>query len=318
MGKGWRIQVIGGLYIAILALFGVASAQESYLVVEAHSGKIVSEYQADLRRPVASLAKIATAMVVLDWAKFSGSSMSQLAVVPTGAAYLGGSNPMGLAPGDRIELREAMYSMLLGSDNVAAFTLSEHVGRSIAARSGGNPQSAFVREMNNLAQALGMTKTRFVNSHGMDSAREKGNSTAKDIARLSVYACRNAGFRFYVKQKSRKIASMRGNQRRGFTVKNTNELLGSRGINGVKSGSTPLSGPCLAVSAEKSPIVVKSPDGRNLLTQRRLIIVILGSPDRWNRGKALLAQGWNAYESWRAQGRPVNPQVQDILNVSNP
>ena len=50
---------------------------------------------------------------------------------------------MGLIPGDRISLREAMYSMLLGSDNVAAATLADHAGRSIQSRSGGlSPEAA--------------------------------------------------------------------------------------------------------------------------------------------------------------------------------
>jgi hypothetical protein len=96
--------------------------------VESYSGKIVLELNADKRRPVASLTKIATAMVVLDWAKLSGTSMAEIAIVPQGTSLIGGFNPMGLIPGDRISLREAMYSMLLGSDNVAAATFGGPCG----------------------------------------------------------------------------------------------------------------------------------------------------------------------------------------------
>ena len=154
----------------------IAQAGESYIAVEAHSGRIVLELDADQKRPVASLTKIATAMVVLDWAHLSQTQMGQIAVVPAGAAAIGGSNPMGLIPGDQIALREAMYSMLLGSDNVSALTLATHVGRSIQAQSrlGGTPTAAFVGEMNNLARVLGMRKTRFSRPSGTGFDGAKG------------------------------------------------------------------------------------------------------------------------------------------------
>jgi len=114
-----------------------SGAAESHVVVEANSGKVLLELEAEKVRPVASLTKIATAMVVLDWAKLSGASMAQMARVPESASVLGGSNPMGLIPGDQISLREAMYSMMLGSDNIAAHTLAEHAGASILSRAGG-------------------------------------------------------------------------------------------------------------------------------------------------------------------------------------
>jgi len=302
------------LCLLVLCLSGLLRAQESYIVAEAHSGKVLLSYQPDVKRPVASLAKIATAMVALDWAKFSGAQMNQVVVVPNEALRVGGSNPMALYPGDRIELREAVYSMLLGSDSVAAYTIADHVGRSIASRTGGSPQTAFVREMNNLASALGMTRTNFSDPHGMG----RGKSTARDMAKLSIYAMRSAGFRFYVKQKSRKIASYRGSQRRGFTVKNTNSLLGQLGISGIKSGASASAGPCVALSADKSPLVSKQANGTSILTQRRLIVIVLGSSDRWARGKSLIQSGWSGYQTWISQGRPTTNLQQELLRVPTP
>jgi D-alanyl-D-alanine carboxypeptidase (penicillin-binding protein 5/6) len=293
-------------------------ASESYVAVEAYSGKIVLELNADQKRPVASLTKIATAMVVLDWAELSKSSMASMAVVPFEASSLGGSNPMGLAPGDRISLREAMYSMLLGSDNVAAYTLASHAGRSIQARNGGSSAGeAFVGEMNNLARALKMTSTRFANPHGMDSASQRATSTARDMARLSIYAMRNSGFQFYVKQKERIISSYRGNDKRAFRVGNTHALLGKSDVNGIKTGSTVLAGECAATSAEKKPIVQKLENGASRLTGRRLIIVTLGSPDRWGMTQTLINQGWGAYEGWRQQGSQVTA-ANELIVVSDP
>jgi len=305
------------LLFLVTFLFVVpVQAQESYLAAEAHSGKVLLELNADVKRPVASLAKIAAAMVVLDWSELSGSGMGQRAVVPREAAYLGGSNPMGMVPGDQIALRDAMYSMLLGSDNVAAHTLADHVGRSIISRTGGrSPVAAFVSEMNNLSRAIGMKRTKFVNPHGMDLANQRGKSTARDIARLSIYAMRNTGMRYYVKQKSRSIGFYRGGVRRGFKIKNTHDLVGSMGVDGIKAGNTLLAGPCLATSAVKPNIIQKMPNGSTQLTPRNLIVIVLGSPDRFGRTRSLIEQGWPRYEAWSQQGRPVVDQARELLVV---
>lgn len=303
--------------IAFLVSALSSQAQESYVSVEAHSGKVLLELNADTKRPVASLTKVATAMVILDWAKASGTSMGSSATVPNEAAALGGSNPMGLMPGDQIILREAMYSMLLGSDNVSAYTLADHAGRSIMARgtTAHAPVAAFVKEMNNLAHAIGMKRTKFVNPHGMDTARQRGFSTARDMAALSIYAMRNTGFRYYVKQQTRTIASSRFGQKRAFKVKNTQNLIGKMGINGIKTGTTVLAGACLATSAEKPNIVQKLDDGRTRLTPRRLIVVCLGSPDRDGRTSSLIQQSWPRYDAWTAQGRITQNSAREIITV---
>lgn len=315
-------RILRNLYFAVIFFLlppgGMAGAAESYVAVEAYSGKVLLELNADQKRPVASLTKIATAMVVLDWAELSQTSMASMAVVPNEASLLGGSNPMGLVPGDRISLREAMYSMLLGSDNVAAYTLAAYAGRSIQARNGGaSPVDAFVGEMNNLARALKMTRTKFANPHGMDTAQQRGMSTARDIARLSIYAMRNTGFKFYVKQGSRVIASYRGDAKRAFKVGNTHKLIGRADVNGIKTGTTMLAGECAATSTEKKAIVQKLENGASRLTGRRIIIITLGSPDRWGMTQTLINQGWWTYETWRQQGSPVT-NAREIMVVEDP
>ena len=300
---------------AFMVSGAAVKAGESYIAVEAFSGKILLELDADQKRPVASLTKVATAMVVLDWAKLSGTSMAEVAVVPQNVAALGNSNPMGLIPGDRISLREAMYSMLLGADHVAAATLADYAGRSIQSRSGGaSPEAAFVKEMNNLVKGLGMSRTRFVDSHGASS---KGSSTARDMARLAIYAMRDPGFQFYVKQTKRTISSFRVNQKRSFKVSNTHTLVGKGDVNGLMSGSSAAAGACAATSSEKKPIVQKLSTGATQLTGRRLIMITLGSQDRWGITRTLINQGWPAYDAWVRQGKPVG-QARELLSVPTP
>lgn len=294
---------------------------ESYLVMEANSARVILASDSEAKRPVASLTKIATAKVVLDWAKVSGSSLSTLAVVPNITLNQGVVNPMGLRPGDKVSLRDAIYSSLLGSDNVAAITLSNYVGSALLAhrRRTGNPQTAFIREMNNLAKGLGMKKTRFTSPHGLDLAGKAGYSTAADMARLSVYAMRDTGFEFYVKQRSRQIYVNRVNgQRQGYTVRNTNMMLGKQGVNGIKTSHSASAGQCVVVNSNRAPLVKKLGGGRSQIHKRDLIVVVLGSTDRFGRASQLTSQGWSNYDQWAAQGFPRSENQREFLVVPSP
>lgn len=134
----------------------------SYIAIEANSGKLLFSSNAEAKRPVASLSQVATAMVTLDWVARTRLPLDTFIAVPQEAFGLRAGNPMDLQPGDRLTLRDALYSTLLGSDNVSALTIASFVGRDLVSRrGGGSPIAAFVTEMNNLARSLRMAKTRF-------------------------------------------------------------------------------------------------------------------------------------------------------------
>ena len=178
------------------------------MVLEAYSGKVLVASNASAKRPIASLTKIATGVVAVDWANATGSDIGSLQItVPQTVTLVGGPNPMSLQPGDRISMRDALYSALLGSDNLAALTIADHVGREILTRRGknGDGVAEFVAEMNRLAKGLGMSQTRFANPHGLERPGAKAYSTAADVARLSVYAMRRNAFSFIVRQPERQI-----------------------------------------------------------------------------------------------------------------
>ena len=96
-----------------------AQAQEkpSYIAIEANSGKLLFSSNAEARRPVASLSQVATAMVTLDWVARTRLPLDTFITVPQEAFGLRAGNPMDLQPGDRLTLRDALYSTLLGADN---------------------------------------------------------------------------------------------------------------------------------------------------------------------------------------------------------
>jgi len=298
-----------------------AQAPESVMVLEAWSGKILQASNAGVKRPVASLTKIATGAIAVDWAYATQHDLATTQItVPQSVLQLSGPNPMRLQPGDRLSLRDALYSALLGSDNLAAQTVADHVGRDMLARRGreGDPVEAFVAEMNKLAHALEMDSTRFINPHGLEPSNQKpGYSTAADIARLSVYAMRRNAFSFIVRQKDRQITVNGPAGTRSFTVRNTNELVGEQGVLGVKTGTTAAAGPCLSVCVDRDPLVRQKPDGSKGVTPRRLIVVVLNNPDRFNRARGLVRQGWGVYDQWLAMGAPVADPKRELLKVEN-
>lgn len=295
--------------------------QESFMVMEAYSGKVLVASNASARRPVASLTKIATGAVAVDWSVATGQDLGTLMIrVPEIVTMVGGPNPMSLRPGDQLSMRDALYSALLGSDNLAALTIADHVGREMLSRrgKGGEPIGEFIAEMNRLAKALGMTQTRFGNPHGLERKGVKAHSTAADIARLSVYAMRRNAFNFIVRQADRQIRVVGEAGVRSYRIRNTNELIGEPGILGIKTGTTAAAGACLAVCMDREPLVRQKPDGTKGATPRRLIVVILNNPDRFNRARQLIRQGWAVYDPWLAAGAPVQDRKREIITVNDP
>ncbi len=302
------------LLVGLAFFLGAAAplkAAEASITIDSKTGFVLEKVQADKKRQVGSLTKIATAMVVLDWSTKQGGDLAQVATVPAAALAETSENNIGFQPGDTITLRDLLYAALVQSDNIAAYTLADHVGRALQAQLPPSGEAApgtmvdhFVRQMNALAKHLGMERTRFLNPSGIDT-KEKPYSTAADIARLTRYAMNNAGFRFYVSQKEREIEFGRGPGRMRYLLQNTNELLGRDEIDGVKTGRTARAGDCLVLSAARPSEVV--PQGSTtLITPRRLIVVVLGSSDRFGEGSALLARGWSLYDQWAAAGRPID------------
>lgn len=309
------------LAAVISALVPAARGQESVMVMEAYSGKVLVASNASVKRPVASLTKIATGAVTVDWSVATGADLGKLRVtVPQTITLVGGPNPMNLQPGDSLSMRDALYSALLGSDNLAALTIADHVGREILTRRGkeGDPVAEFVAEMNRLTKALGMTQTRFANPHGLERPGTKAFSTAADVARLSIYAMRRNAFNFIVRQPDRQVSVYGTSGTRTYRVRNSNELIGEPGILGVKTGTSAAAGPCLSVCMDREPLIRQKPDGTKGVTPRRLIVVVLNSPDRFNRVRGLIRQGWGIYDPWLAAGAPFQDRKREFITVPNP
>ncbi len=291
--------------VCVLLTQHTARAQAAYVIQDSDSGQILESLNPNKKLQIASLTKIATAMVTLDWAVSHSADLAQLTTVPPSIRHLDAQG-IGLRPGDRISLRDLLYAAIMQSDNASAETLATHVGRSLAEGSELEPTVAFVSQMNALARKLSMKNTRFLNAHGLDSTEFlKPHSTAADMAKLACYAMNNSAFRFYASQKNRRIAIVSAsNGPSGYMLHNTNELLGVDSIDGVKTGTTQRAGPCLIVSAARPPESRKEGD-EHFITPRRLIVVVLNAEDRFPVARKLLNQGWELHEAWVSAGRPA-------------
>jgi D-alanyl-D-alanine carboxypeptidase len=306
--RRFTIIVVALLFGALRSVF----AAQAFVIVDAQTGFVLQEHESKQKRQVGSLTKIATAMVVLDWSEHKGGDLNQTVVIPPSAFVGTLENNVGFQPGDEIALRELLYAALVQSDNVAAYTLASYVGSMIQgpapAKSKLTAIDVFVTQMNALAKQLKMERTRFVNPHGVDTnVKPLPYSTAEDLARLTQYALNKASFRFYVSQKERQISFRHAGKERGYLLRNTNELLGTQGIDGVKTGRTARAGECLVLSAVRESEIVKEGQGVRIFP-RRIIVVLLGSSSRFAEGAQLVGQGWQLYDQWAAGGRLVDPK----------
>ena len=229
---------------------------------------------------------------------------------------LAARTPLGLQPGDRMTIRDAIFSSLLADDPVASEAIGEYFGWQMTQHvGGGRAMEIFVDQMNALGESLGMTKTKFTNTHGLAIAGNPGHSTARDLARLTSYAIKNPQFNFYVAQSNRPVTVVRANGTRNtYDIRNEHKMLGTLGIDGVKSSFSNEAGNTLVSSARRKDRFIPMSDGRSRRIPYRLVVVSLGSQNPVNQTKELLRQGWQNYEAWIQSGMLVHDVNRELLN----
>ncbi len=291
---------------------GEGSTTRAYLIADEKYGHVLAAEHSDDKVQVGSLTKIATAVVVFDWTRLGGHSLDQMVPVTEASLAVSNANPVGYQAGDELSIRDLLYAALLQSDNIAATALADYIGKALPmAGERGTVDSnvvRFVAQMNALARQLDMKRTRFLNPTGLDTT-EKPYSTAFDLAKLMRHALSKAEFRFFIAQKERRITIHRAGQTSDYLLKNTNELLGVHRVDGGKTGQTAKAGGCLIITAAREPLVTQEADGKPGLLQRRLIVVVLGSPDRFGEAQRLLQRGESLFDAWNAAGRILDPKT---------
>jgi len=228
-----------------MALLRSAAAAEAYLIADAQTGYILEEQEPRKKLQVGSLMKNCDCKCGARLAERRSGDLNQAVTIPQ-EAFAGLWKTTLASAGDSITLRDLLYAALVQSDNIAAYTLGVyHVGSKLESLTPGEagskytPVDSFRRPDECAGQTIEDDRTRFVNPHGVDyKVKPLPYSTAEDMARLTRYAMNKASFRFYVSQKERQISFDRGGRRLNYVLRNTNELLGKMGIDGVKTGRT--------------------------------------------------------------------------------
>lgn len=209
---------------------------------------------ADARLPMASLAKLMTALVAVEQSGLDG-----WADVSAGAASETGTR-IGLHRGERVTRRELLLASLVRSANDACRALADAIGAETGAR---DPTAAFVARMNARAASLGMANTHYANPCGHDDAAQY--TSARDLAALSHAVLAEPVLADAVQRRDVRLATAAG---RALSAHTTNALLdGLSGARGLKTGTTPAAGRCLVALVER--------DGH------RVLAVLLRAPERW-------------------------------------
>jgi len=219
------------------------------------TGAVLYAERADVHHPIASLTKIMTAMVVLrttDPTDVVSTSRLAARQEPT---------ELGLRPGERMNVHDLLYALLLHSSNDVAVALAEHVSHSVA---------AFDALMTTQAIDIVLTDTWFASPSGLN---DKGYSTARDLAAMTRWAYRSPTFASIVATKSYKLRMPSGKRVR---LRNLNDLLFEyRGAIGVKTGYTSKSHWSLVGVAQRG--------------STRILVVLLADPRvPFRDGEALL------------------------------
>jgi D-alanyl-D-alanine carboxypeptidase (penicillin-binding protein 5/6) len=211
-------------------------------LANADTGQVLWSLGLNTERPIGSIVKVMTALVVIQ----AGHLNQEITVPESVIAYLDSQNApstAGLIVGDQLTALELLEALLLPSGCDAAYTLAEAYGPGI---------DAFIAKMNTEAQRLGLTGTYFSNFDGMPWPSEYSTwSTPANLITLGRYAMSYPVFSAIVSQVSYSLPA--GGGHHGYFWQNTNSLIGVYpGATGIKTGDTQAAGNCLLFEATQS------------------------------------------------------------------
>ena len=229
-----------------LAVVGGPSQVTGAALANAATGKVLWSRDLNTERPIGSIVKVMTALVVIQ----AGDLSREITVPKSVIAYLNsqdGPSTAGLIVGDRLTSLELLEALLLPSGCDAAYTLAQAYGPGTG---------AFIAKMNAEAQRLGLTGTYFSNFDGMPWPSEYSTwSTPANLITLGRYAMSFPVFRTIVSQVSYSLPA--GNGHHGYIWQNTNPLIGVYpGAAGIKTGDTLAAGNCLLFEASQNGVTL--------------------------------------------------------------
>lgn len=245
----------------------------SGLLMEAETGTVIFEKDADTKRSPASVTKIMTLILIFDAMEKGSLKMDDIVTTSAHAKSMGGSQVF-LEEGETQDVETMIKCIVIASGNDASVAMAEHIGGS---------EEEFVRQMNERAAGLGMDHTHFVDCCGLTDSPDH-YTTARDIAIMSRELITK--YPKILEYSSIWMDTITHVTRQGsseFGLTNTNKLLRAyEGCVGLKTGSTSLAKFCLSAVAQRNGIT--------------LISVVMAAPDSKGRVKdaaAMLNYGFS-------------------------
>jgi D-alanyl-D-alanine carboxypeptidase (penicillin-binding protein 5/6) len=298
---GSRLLLVATLWVAVVSRVaagkqanlaavhpgGDAEAYRAAVLMDAGTGTVLFEKEPHLQLPPASMTKMMLMLLVAEGVRDGRLHWEDPIPVSAWASRIGGSQVY-LKQGEVFSLGEMMQAIAIHSANDASVAVAEAVAGSA---------DAFVRLMNQRAQALGMHDTRYRSVHGLppDKGREPDLSSAHDLGLLALELVK---FPDIMRWSGTKEAPFRNGT---MTLTNTNRLVReTTWVDGLKTGYYRAAGFNVAATGMRDRL--------------RLIAVVLGAPDKrdcFNQAARLLTQGFAAYQAFVAvkQGDTVASDV---------
>ena len=256
---------------------------KSAILMEASTGRVLYEKNADEALPPASVTKVMTLLLVMEAVDSGRIKLTDMVTASENAASMGGSQVY-LKVGEQMSVEEMIKCVVIASANDCAVALAEFISGS---------EESFVSEMNARAKELGMNSTNFENTNGLDDTVTNHVTSARDIAIMSRELLKHD---VILKYSSTWMDSIRDGT---FGLTNTNRLIRYySGANGLKTGSTSKAGFCISATAKR--------DGM------QLIAVIMAAPTRDvcnNIAKQLLDYGFANYGVYNMPKGETEPIV---------
>lgn len=220
----------------------------SAIAIDRTTGTNLYSQNAGDRRPIASITKLITALVVL-----ADHRPTDIVTIPTLPEYPTDAETMGLTPGDTFVLNDLLQAALVPSENDAADSLAIWDAGSV---------TKFAAKMNQKMSEWGIADARFVSASGL---QDTGNyASAAALGKIAGLALSSQAISQIV---SRTQISLMSGQGRAYNLKSTNSLLASGGFYGIKTGYTLAAGECFV--------------GVTRISGHEVITVVLGANDRF-------------------------------------
>ncbi len=254
--------VLAALFVILSVPSGVFAAPQytaqadaiSCILMDAKTGRVLYEKNADEALPPASVTKVMTMLLVFEALDAGTIKLSDMVQASEHAASMGGSQ-IYLEPGEEMSVDDLLKSLIVASANDAAVALAEYIS---------GTEEAFVARMNERAAELGMENTHFENTNGLDDTAENHLTSARDIAIMTRELIQHEEVFNY------STIWMDTIRDGAFGLTNTNRLIRFyKGATGLKTGSTAKAKFCISATAERDGV--------------SLIAVVMGSPTRDTR-----------------------------------